>query len=171
MGAGFIVGGGFQDFSRDAARSVTDRGGFWSARLVLGTRHVVGMEAAYIGSAQGINALGLSTNAVLVSNGAEGVVRINIPLVRGPALFEPFVFGGAGWQRFHVANSSTASSDIANDDDILEVPYGGGLEFSYNGFMADARFTYRSTFFNDLLRTSGGNLDNWSAGGLVGFEF
>jgi hypothetical protein len=36
--------------------------------------------------------------------------------------------------------------------------------------MADARFTYRSTYYNDLMR-AGGNLNNWGVSGQVGFSF
>ena len=32
------------------------------------------------------------------------------------------------------------------------VPIGGGLEYAIGRFMADARFTYRATYYNDLLR-------------------
>jgi hypothetical protein len=172
IGAAFLVGGGFQDFSRSNARNVTGQGGYWNARLIFGTRQFVGFEAAYVGSARDINALGLASNAMLVSNGAEGVLRINVPIqMRGDALIEPFAFGGAGWSRYHVTRSATNTSDIAPNDDVLEVPYGAGLGFSAAHFMADARFTYRSSFYNDLLRTTGGRLDNWSAGGQIGFEF
>jgi len=171
VGAGLLLGGGVQDFARSNARGVTNTGGFWSARLVAGTREFIGLEGAYIGSAQGINALGLDSNAVLVSNGVEGVVRLNAPIVRSALLLEPFIFGGAGWSRFHVARSSVNTSDIASDDDVLAIPYGAGMTLAYRGLMADARFTYRSTFYNDLLRTTGGNLDNWSAGAQLGFEF
>jgi hypothetical protein len=173
VGAGLLVGGGVQDFSRSNARGVTNAGGFWNARLVAGTREYIGLEGAYIGSAQGINALGLDSDAVLISNGVEGAVRLNLPIVvaRSATLLEPFVFGGAGWSRFHVARSSVNTSDIASDDDVLTVPYGAGMMVASRGLMADARFTYRSTFYNDLLRTTGGSLDNWSAGAQVGFEF
>jgi hypothetical protein len=173
VGAGLLLGGGVQDFSRSGARGVTNTGGFWSARLVAGTREYIGLEGAYVGSAQGINALGLDSDAVLISNGVEGAVRLNLPIVvaRSAALLEPFVFGGAGWSRFHVARTSINTSDIASDDDVLTVPYGAGMMVAYRGLMADARFTYRSTFYNDLLRTTGGSLDNWSAGAQVGFEF
>jgi hypothetical protein len=173
VGAGVLLGGGVQDFSRSNARGVTNAGGFWSARLVAGTREYVGLEGAYIGSAQGINALGLDSDAVLISNGVEGAVRLNLPIVvaRSAALVEPFGFGGAGWSRFHVARTSVNTSDIASDDDVLTVPYGAGMMVAYRGLMADARFTYRSTFYNDLLRSTGGSLDNWSAGAQIGFEF
>jgi hypothetical protein len=171
FGVALLVGGGGQDFSGNQARAITSPGGFWNARVAIGTRQFVGVEAAYIGTAQGISALGLSNNAVLISNGAEGVIRFNLPIIRGASLMEPFIFGGAGWQRYHVSNTSTSSADIAGSDDIIEVPYGAGFAFAYKGFMADARFTYRSTFDNNLLQTTGGRLDWWSAGGLVGYEF
>ena len=171
FGVAFLLGGGGQDFAGSNARAITSTGGFWNARLAIGTRQFVGVEAAYIGTAQSINALGLSNNAILISNGAEGVIRFNLPIIRGPSMVEPFIFGGAGWQRYHVSNTNTSSADIAGSDDIIEVPYGAGLAFAYKGFMADARFTYRSTFDNNLLQTTGGRLDWWSAGGLVGFEF
>jgi hypothetical protein len=172
VGAGILVGGGFQDFSRDNARSVTQGGGYWNARLIFGTRQFLGFEAAYVGSAQSISALGLSNDAVLVSNGAEGALRLNLPIMAREALIEPFAFGGAGWSRFHIANSAVNTSSVATNDDVLQIPYGGGVAFGYRGFMADARFTYRSTFYNDLLRgAGGGNLDNWSVGGQLGFEF
>ena len=121
--------------------------------------------------AQNISALGLESDALLMSNGAEGALRINIPIVNQASLVEPFGFVGAGWSRYHVSRSPTNTSSVAGSDDILAVPYGAGLAFGYAGFMADARFTYRSTFYNDLLRTSGssGRLDSWSAGGQVGF--
>jgi hypothetical protein len=173
VGAGVLLGGGVQDFSRSNARGVTNTGGFWNARVVAGTREYIGLEGAYVGSAQGINALGLDSDAVLISNGVEGAVRLNLPIfvARSATLLEPFVFGGAGWSRFHVARTSVNTSDIATDDDVLTVPYGAGMMVAYRGLMADARFTYRSTFYNDLLRTTGGSLDTWSAGAQVGFEF
>ena len=36
--------------------------------------------------------------------------------------------------------------------------------------MADARFTYRQTYYNSHL-LPGGNLNNWGVGGQVGFGF
>ena len=36
-----------------------------------------------------------------------------------------------------------------------EVPYGAGISLGYGGFIADARFTYRATYYNDLLRAAG----------------
>jgi hypothetical protein len=170
LGAAVLLGGGVESFSRANARSVTSPGGFWSARLMWGTRHLVGAEAAYVGSAQSLNALGMSDNAWLVSNGLEGLLRLNLPVVRGAMLFEPFVLGGVGWSLYEVART-TSTADVAANDSILAVPFGGGFAFGYHAFMVDARFTYRATFFNDLFRTTDAALDNWSMGALVGIQF
>jgi len=171
IGAGVLLGGGVQDFTQGNVRGMTGTAGYWNARLVVGTRQFVGFEAAYIGSAQNISALGLANDAVLVSNGAEGAVRVNIPIVRRATLIEPFVFGGAGWSRYHISSSAQNTSSLTSNDDILEIPYGAGFAAGYRNFMVDARFTYRSTFYNDMLKTTGDRLDNWSAGGQIGFEF
>src|SRR4029077_444712 len=81
MGGGFFVGGGFDDFTNNNLRSMTTGAGYWSARVVAGTRQIVGAEAAYIGDARNIDTLGLSSNARLISNGVEGAVRLNVPIV------------------------------------------------------------------------------------------
>jgi len=170
IGAAILVGGGYEDFTNGNLRSMTAAGGTWTARAIAGTQEFVGLEAAYVGSSHGINALGVGSNANLISNGIEGALRLNVPVLRGPSLFEPFGFVGLGWQHYSI-NNGTATSDISDKDDIMTLPFGGGLEFAYRMFMADARFTYRQTYYNDLLRTSGGNLNNWGVGGQVGMAF
>lgn len=169
VGAAILIGGGFERFTDGTLRAMTGDGGSWTARLVGGTRQFVGVEAAYVGSARSISALGVNAGN-LVSNGVEGTLRLNIPLVRGATLLEPFGFVGIGWQHFNVTNN-TVTSDVVGSDDVMTVPYGGGLELAYKSFIADARFTYRQTYYNDLLRVTGGNLNNWGVGGQIGVEF
>ena len=171
-GGGLFVGGGFEDFSDNNLRSMTGGGGYWSARIVGGMRRIVGVEAAYIGTARNIDALGLSGSARLISNGAEGALRLNIPIVswNQMSLIEPFGFVGLGWSHYNVTSGQANTSDVASSDDIMTVPFGGGFAFGYGGFMADARFTYRKTYYNNLV-SGGGNLDNWGGGGQIGFGF
>lgn len=171
-GGGLFVGGGFEDFTDNNLRSMTGGGGYWSARIVGGMRRIVGAEAAYIGNARNIDALGLSRGARLISNGAEGALRLNIPIVswNQMSLIEPFGFVGLGWSHFNVTSSQVNTSDVASSDDIMTVPFGGGFAFGYGGFVADARFTYRKTYYNNLV-SGGGNLDSWGAGGQIGFGF
>ena len=171
MGGGLLVGGGFEEFTNPNLRSMTGLGGTWNARIVAGTRQVIGFEAAYVGAARNINALGLSNDARLVANGVEGALRVNLPIVsrNRMSLVEPFGFVGLGWSHYSVTNSNVNGSDLASKDDIMTLPFGGGLAFGYGGFMADARFTYRQTYYNNLLPS--GNLNNWGVGGQVGFGF
>jgi hypothetical protein len=171
VGVGLLVGGGFEDFTNSRLRDVTGNGGYWTARVVAGTREYVGMEAAYVGDARSISGLGLGSDSRLVSNGLQGSLRLNLPIMRGPSLIEPFGFVGVGWSHYTVSQNNAAVSDLTSRDDVLTLPYGGGLEYSYRGFMADARFTYTQTYYNNLTQTIGGNLNNWGVGGQIGFEY
>jgi hypothetical protein len=171
VGMAFLVGGGFQDFSNGTLRNMTGDGGYWNARVLSGTRQIIGVEAAYVGDARSISGLGLSSDARLMSNGLEGALRLNLPLAQGPSLLEPFAFVGLGWAHYQVSGNNAAISGIASSDDVMTVPFGAGLELAYRGFMADARFTYRRTYDNNLLGPGGGNLSNWGVGGLIGFEY
>ena len=69
-----------------------------------------------------------------------------------------------------MTNTTVNTSDMASKDDVMTVPLGGGLAYSIGRFMADARFTYRPTYYSDLLR-AGGSLSNWGVGGQVGVSF
>jgi hypothetical protein len=171
VGVGLLVGGGFTDFTNSHLKNVTGDGGYWTARVVAGTREYVGMEAAYVGDARSISGLGLNNDSRLISNGFSGNLRINIPIARGASLVEPFGFVGVGWSHYTVTNNNVALSDVTSADNVLTLPYGGGLEFAYKGFMADARFTYTQTYYNNLTETVGGNLNNWGVGGQIGFEY
>lgn len=172
LGAGVLLGAGVEDFTSSSLRGMTGVGGTWDARAVAGTRRYFGVEAAYVGSARNINALGLGSNAGLVSNGVEGALRVNLPLPAGRSLIEPFGFVGLGWQHYTLTNTDVNTSDLANSDDVMTVPYGGGLEYATGMFMADARFTFRQTYQNDLLRTTaGGRLNNWGVGAKLGVQF
>ena len=171
VGVGLLVGGGFNDYTNGRLQSVTGDGGYWTARVVAGTREYVGMEAAYLGDARSITGLGFNNDSRLISNGFTGNLRINIPVARGASLIEPFGFVGVGWSHYTVTNNNVQLSDVISSDNVLTLPYGGGLEFAYKGFMADARFTYTQTYFNNLTETIGGNLNNWGVGGQIGFEY
>src|SRR5262249_53279137 len=59
VGVGLLVGGGFQDFTNSRLQNATGDGGYWTARVIAGSRQYVGMEAAYVGDARSISGLGL----------------------------------------------------------------------------------------------------------------
>jgi hypothetical protein len=172
IGAGVLVGGGFEEFTSNTMQNMTGTAGTWTARVLAGTRRFIGAEAAYVGNARSIDALGLQSSATLIANGVEGNARVNVPVVmRKAQLLEPFAFVGLGWQHYQVTNTNTFTSSVARDDDIMAVPVGGGLEYAVGRFMADARFTYRATYYNDLLVSGGANLNSWGVTTQIGFSF
>jgi hypothetical protein len=173
FGWAVVVGGGYEDFTNSSMRGLTSGGGAWDARVVGGTRSYVGFEAAYVGSARDVTALGAS-RSTMVSNGFEGTLRLNVPVVRQRSLYEPYGFIGLGYSHYSITNYSVAlTSDFASGDDVMTMPFGAGFAWGYAGFIADARFSYTPTYFNNLLQTGSGTggLNHWGAGGNVGFTF
>jgi len=168
-GAEVAVGGGVMDFSKSTARGLTNVGGSWNVRLTAGTRSIVGIEGAYIGSAQSASAPGLDTSAAIIGNGAEGALRLNIPLAMGDGMIEPFGLAGLGWNHFNVVNDDFNTSVIRDSDNVMTVPVGGGLAFAWRGLMVDARYTYRFAFDDDLF--GGADMSNWIVSANIGAEF
>ena len=177
LGVGMMFGGGVTDFASPTVREMTGTGGAWDVRLVFGQREVLALETAYVGSAHYISASGLDTDAMLVSNGAEGVLRLNIPVIDHGSIIEPFGFVGLGWSRYELTQTAYNRSSISTVDNVMEVPYGAGLTMGSDGFLVDIRFTYRTTYYDNMMRlassTTGDNmrLDSWSLGAHIGFEF
>jgi hypothetical protein len=186
FGALFTIGGGFGDFVESDLTAATSGQGIWEARAVVGTRSPFALEAAYVGSAQAVDALGLRSNAGLISNGLEGALRLNVPISlreladvdgRGavPTLIEPYAFSGIGWKRYSLLHEGRNTSSVQQSDDILTLPLGVGLALALGGITLDGRFTYRHAFFSDLVgnETSSfgaASLSQWQLGASVGFE-
>ncbi len=173
-----FIGGGATNFTQPEANGATEAGGYWDARVGVGTRSILGGEIAYTGSARDIQALGVGEEAFLLSNGIEGVARLNVPITpgEGKVLIEPYTFGGIGWNRYNVVSDASLSADFTNEDDIMTVPLGLGMAFGVNGVTLDTRATYRQAIGSDLLgsETSSfgeSSLNSWAAGAALGFEF
>jgi len=167
LGEYFLAGGGVTNYLDDTVRNRVDVGGAWDLRLGLGSRSFLGGEAAYVGTAR--NASGIGTR--LLTNGAEGVLRLQYPYEARQWLVEPFAFGGIGWTHFNITSANLGQ---LSTDDVLETPFGGGLMVAYNHLLFDARFTYRQTFNENLIRASDGtaaSLKSWGVVGSVGYEF
>jgi outer membrane protein OmpA-like peptidoglycan-associated protein len=175
IGLAMTLGAGATGFWQDGARAFVDTGGSWEARMVVGTRLPIAFEGAYIGSAQSIQTLGLSSDAILLGTGAEGDARINFTRSR----IQPYIFGGAGWLNYQVRNTTIATSDLARSDNVLEVPFGIGVAARLgHSFLLDVRGTGRVVFDDTLLRNvaiagNAGNpgLNSWNAGAHLGWEF
>ena len=167
-----MLGGGYEDHAIRSGKAATSAGpvASWDLRLAAGTRQFIGLEAAYVGGARSVNGLGFATNTTLVNNGFEGNLRVNVPVVAGRALIEPFGFIGLGWQHYSLS-TAVATADVTRTDDVMTMPYGGGLMASYGKLMVDARIQWRDTFYNNMFSAAGSKLSTWGAGGNVGVEF
>lgn len=168
------LGGGVSDFTDGMLRDRTSVNGAYEGRLGIGLGSIFGLEAAYVGTAGSIDTLGLDDEAMLISNGVEGLARLNLGTFR----VQPYVVGGSSWVRYSVVNESFNTSDVRNSDDVLAIPFGGGLsaDLGNSGLLADARFTYRATFDDDLiaptpLNSDGSSLSNWMATLRLGYTF
>lgn len=175
IGIEALVGGGVTSYWNKGTRAITNAGGSWDARIGIGTRSYLAGEVAYIGSAQNITALGLESNALLMANGAEGVLRVNLT----KAKIQPYLFGGVGYQRYQVVNTAVSNADINDNDNVLEVPFGIGLSARpYKSFLLDVRGTGRATYFDNMFEnfatgtgTSGTGLNSWTFNAHLGWEF
>lgn len=166
VGMGASVGGGVVGFTGKDMRNVTDVGGSWTARLIVGTQIPIGFEAAYLGTAQNIQTL--TQGSALLANGFEGNLRLNILT----GMWQPYVFAGIAYKHYSIVNPDRQLSSAAEDDDVGEVPVGAGLAFRYNQFLADARIDVRPAFESDLIAgLDTASLTNWNLNARVGFEF
>ena len=177
FGTSVQVGGGAFGFTDSSTEDFMDVGGSWTARLVFGTRMPIALEAAYIGTANNISALGLDDSAFLMSNGAEANLRWNIlstlfstSIDAGYGHIDPYIFGGVAYKRYSLANDDFNTSSVNDSDNVGEVPFGGGLAWMIGGFAIDARGEYRVAFSDDLLGENNA-LNNWNVSGRLGWEF
>lgn len=162
-----LLGGGLSNFAASATRDHFNTGGTWDVRLGFGSRYYVGGEVAYVGSAPG----GAGTGPDLVTNGAEAVLRLQYPYFAGTWLIEPFAFGGLGFSHQSLRN---AAPGLKNGGDAGIVPFGGGVTVRYDRILLDARFTYRTSFSEELalaVNQGAADLAQWNVGASVGYEF
>lgn len=176
IGVQATIGGGATDFVEDGARNFTDIGGSWDGRLSVGTRTPITVEGSYVGSAQGLNAFGRSDDTLLIGQGAEGDVRLNLTTWR----IQPYIFGGVGWMNYQVRNGDLSQSDVTERDNILTVPFGVGISGRIaQGLILDVRGTGRATYGDTLfnraatLTAVSGNtgMNSWNASANLGWEF
>lgn len=176
VGFSLSAGGGVSDFTDSDMRDTTGLGGSWAVRATIGTKTPLGFEGSYIGSAQSIDAFGLDDDAVLVSNGLQGALRLNAVI---GAPITPFLFGGVAWSRFDITNADFNTSAIEGEDDLLEIPVGLGVGGSYRGFGYDIRgelrFATNENMVPDLSagRATGryADMHRWGVNATIGYGF
>jgi hypothetical protein len=171
-GLSLTVGGGVAGFTDETMRETANVGGTWDVRAAFGSHAPIAIEAAYVGSAQTLDAIGLDDDALLLGTAVEGVARVNL-LPR--ATLNPYFFGGAAWRRYDLTSADTNTSDVTETDNLLEIPVGVGLGYRIAGFIADVRGEFRIADQEDLIRRDIGAdravMHTWSASAKLGYEF
>jgi hypothetical protein len=180
IGISTTLGGGVTGFTDKTMRDTTSStGGLWDLRVTLGSHIPLALDISYLGSATNINGLPGGQSGTLIGTTVEGALRYNI---LPHAVWNPYVFGGVGWQRYDVTQTHVSLSDSGmNDhDNLVEFPVGAGLSYRVGGLVADLRGTFRATTEQNLVLktpslspTSGdfAAMHTWEASAAVGYEF
>jgi hypothetical protein len=173
VGFAISAGGGAAGFTDDTLRGATNDGGAWNVRATFGTRSPLAFEAAYIGSVQSIEALGLDENARLVGNGVQGNLRVN---VLPESFVQPFIYAGAAWRRYDLTNTAQNLSNIADSDNVLEIPMGVGVAGKFSGLLLDVRGEFRAATREDLMPSLAidedmARMHRWGVNANIGYEF
>ena len=173
IGIGFQIGGGVSGFVDSDIRDRTnsDVGGNWAARATLGTHTPIGLDIQYTGSSTDLRSLsGINdvNSPNLFTTTVEGALRWN---VLPHYMVDPYVFGGAGWERLTI-NDEPTLADITASEDIATFPVGAGVAWrDLSGLVLDARGTYRFTTDSTLLTGNNVNFASWEASANLGYEF
>lgn len=174
------LGLGVVELTGETGDDASDVGLYYEVRAGFRTRSLIGVEAAFIGTAQSANALGLDPDADLRSYGAEVVARLNLERVvaadAGPVRITPFLLAGVAFQRFKLSYDGQNTSAIADDDNVLSIPIGAGVAGTMQWLDTGLRFTWRRTFDNDLFRDPAGgradaSLSHWNLSAHAAFAF
>lgn len=177
-GLAINIGGGVVDFTDDQIRDFSSVGGTWEARGVLGSRSMWAVEAAYVGSANGLDALGLDEDAVLIGTGFEALGRVNFQQV---PVITPYAAVGINWTHYSVSQADFNTSALSSSDSIWGIPIAVGVNYHFEGalegLVLDLRGMLRPTFDNELVDPvaipddEAARLDTWSATARLGWEF
>lgn len=168
-----LLGGGIANFTGTLAHEATKTGGAWEVTLIFGTHRHLAFEGSYNGSLNRIEAVGLTGNALLVGTSAQGAIHLNFTT----GAIQPYVLAGIGWTHYALAGEATNVSGIRNDDNVVNVPLGGGVSARFGDFLIDGRATYKYAMSSNMFDTiadatgSSGKMTSWSARVAAGFEF
>jgi hypothetical protein len=165
IGMGLLVGGSVNSYFGTAAMDASGVGAGWTARLELGTRSHIGGEFSYVGTTNKITTLGVDPNGQLLSNGAQGLLRLNV--LTGP--LQPYVGVGVGLARYQVVNTAVNTSDIANREDLPSVPGTVGISLRGMGLIVDTRFSVNAPISATMI--PGSAMTSWQWGANIGAEF
>jgi len=165
LGIAVEAGGGVGGFIDDRMSSQTTTQGQWTARAVFGTRSHFAGEAAYIGSLQGVNTLGVNEGARLSGHGGETSVRFNVLT----GMWQPYATAGIGFMHYSLGDAQLTTSDVLPTADVATFPLGLGMAWRMNGLVLDGRVSFHPSTTSGILRHA--NLSTWDVNAKAGFEF
>jgi hypothetical protein len=168
-GMSLSVGVGLNDFPGQRMGAATEPGGSWDLRFGLGTREVIALELAYVGTAHRIGAIGMD-EATLMSAAFEAALRLHV----ADGAWRPYFLLGVASRHYYLDYAEYNTSDMGNQDDVLEVPFGMGLSFRRDRVVLDARAVYRPAAYTNFVKTEPDErspLDNYDLSARVGIEF
>jgi hypothetical protein len=178
FGISATAGGGVSGFTDKTMRDTVSQTamGLWDLKLTFGSHTPLAIDVGYTGTAADINALTGGQSATLVGTTVEGALRYNI---LPHFAWNPYVFAGAGWQRYDItgANFRLSDSGMNSNDNSVVFPMGAGLQFrDKSGIVVDLRGTFRANTNYGLVleNTSSTNyapMHTWQASGALGYEF
>lgn len=172
IGVALNLGGGLDDFAGSTMRNTTGVGFGYTARALFGTHSFIAGEVAYIGSAQGVDRLGLSGRSTLWGNGAQADLRVNVTT---GYFLQPYVYGGVAWRHYTLTTQSSNLSDVSDSTDTFEVPVGVGIATYVHEIVFEVRGEYRFAWADHAIvpDSSGGTplLDRWAVISSAGIAF
>lgn len=179
IGIAASIGGGVTGFTDKALRHMTaSDGGLWDLRVTIGSHIPLALDVSYLGSATDINGLPNGESGTLIGTTVEGALRYNIlPHAR----WNPYLFAGAGWQRYDVTQAKVTllTSGMNDTDNLVEFPLGAGVSYRRHGLVVDVRGTFRPTVEQNLVLTKRAlsptssdfaPMHTWAASAAIGYE-
>lgn len=170
------VGAGFANTTEGGAKQFTDPGMMWTLRGIWAPRSLIGVEAAYVGSAQSVENLGTG-DALLFRNGVEALVRVGRSFdLTARTHVMPYAAAGLGWAFYNIAGEEDLADGVRDNDNVFTTPIGFGVGGGYDAYTLDLRFMFRPVYGDEMFRdvnpgiiTAGLNTVTLSA--AVGYTF
>lgn len=171
------AGLGTTGFTERGTRDLTDPGLLWTVRAGFGADQAIGLEAAYVGASQDVEA-GLEQGSV-ITTGIEVMARVGVPFVRAGTqgrdntFVLPYVGAGIGWNMFSLTDIGEDAGLPVDDDHAFTVPVAVGVTGGLSRVIADLRLTFRPAFGDDLFREAqgGAGQNNLSLSLTGGYRF
>ena len=138
-GSSIVFGAGVSEFGADGLRDITGPATMWEVRFAYVTERSLAFEAAYVGTAQSIEAAGMGQNAAVLSNGAEVNIRFNA----FTDAWQPYAFIGVGWKRYQLMSVDDIFVNEEDQDDVLVLPLGAGVAYRIGRVVLDLRGSFR----------------------------